>query len=206
MSHARIRGGQDLSAYPVAVLGVSVGQAYHEGEKLRAMVGIVNKRFKKCVIDLSDSLQRHNLDLPPDQAMATAVAAGDAWLARNSGVLGDLNVPHRIYRWNNWLEHATPILWQFEAMMTTDQAFNKSVMDDARAYAERHGKTDANSIANSMRFILEEAAVMVLQSRLLPHAKLYPSHEMPTLARIRSQEFAHAPRGLEKSIYCRVTL
>ena len=48
---------------PSCLLGVSVGQAYHEGEKFSAAIDLLNQTFSQCLILVCDSLQRHTLML-----------------------------------------------------------------------------------------------------------------------------------------------
>ena len=45
------------------ILHISVGQEYHEGEKLIATMDLINETFRSCTIMLCDTLQRHTLKL-----------------------------------------------------------------------------------------------------------------------------------------------
>ncbi|MEU5438526.1 tRNA-dependent cyclodipeptide synthase [Streptomyces sp. NPDC020719] len=89
-----------------AVLLVSVGQRYHEGDKLRATVELVNRSgFAHLTIAVADTLQRTNyLGISPEDAYAKALREGDEWLERNDKTLGQLSVPHEVLRWDEALE------------------------------------------------------------------------------------------------------
>ncbi|POX37959.1 tRNA-dependent cyclodipeptide synthase [Streptomyces sp. Ru73] len=88
-----------------AVLLVSVGQRYHEGDKLRATVDLVNRSgFGHLTIAVADTLQRTNyLDLSAEEGYVRALREGDEWLERNEKILGRLTVPHDVLRWGQAL-------------------------------------------------------------------------------------------------------
>ncbi|MFJ5595217.1 tRNA-dependent cyclodipeptide synthase [Streptomyces noursei] len=89
-----------------AILLVSVGQRYHEGDKLRATVELVNRsEFKQLTIAVADTLQRSNyIDASPEQAYARSLREGDEWLERNDKILGQLSVPNEVLRWDEALK------------------------------------------------------------------------------------------------------
>ncbi|MEV4436608.1 tRNA-dependent cyclodipeptide synthase [Streptomyces sp. NPDC049585] len=101
--------GEDAKQLPLhgrkAVLLISVGQRYHEGDKLQATVDLANRSgFGQVTIAVADTLQRTNYTgLPPEQAYAQALAAGDAWLARNAAILDRLTMSHPVLRWDQAL-------------------------------------------------------------------------------------------------------
>ncbi|MFJ8308907.1 MULTISPECIES: tRNA-dependent cyclodipeptide synthase [unclassified Streptomyces] len=89
-----------------AVLLVSVGQRYHEGDKLRATVELVNRSgFQELTIAVADTLQRSNyLDVSPEDAYTRALHQGDEWLERNEKILGQLSVANQVLRWDEALD------------------------------------------------------------------------------------------------------
>ncbi|MFD0319271.1 tRNA-dependent cyclodipeptide synthase [Streptomyces flavalbus] len=88
-----------------AVLLISVGQRYHEGDKLRATVELLNRTgFGQVTVAVADTLQRTNyLAHDPAEAHRRALREGDAWLERNSKTLGRLSVPNDVLRWDEAL-------------------------------------------------------------------------------------------------------
>jgi hypothetical protein len=66
---ARIRNPTGWMDKPYMCLSVSCGQDYHEGADFRAALAAVAASGKPIIVDLSDSLQAHNLvaagDRPP---------------------------------------------------------------------------------------------------------------------------------------------
>ncbi|MEV0643088.1 tRNA-dependent cyclodipeptide synthase [Streptomyces sp. NPDC050619] len=89
-----------------AILLISVGQRYHEGDKLRATVELLNRTgFGQVTVAVADTLQRTNyLAWDPVEAHRRALREGDAWLERNSKILGRLSVPNGVLRWDEALQ------------------------------------------------------------------------------------------------------
>ncbi|MEV0318077.1 tRNA-dependent cyclodipeptide synthase [Streptomyces sp. NPDC050658] len=88
-----------------AILLISVGQRYHEGDKLRATVELLNRTgFGQVTIAVADTLQRTNyLASDPADARRRALREGDEWLERNGKILGRLSVPNDVLRWDDAL-------------------------------------------------------------------------------------------------------
>jgi tRNA-dependent cyclodipeptide synthase len=102
--------GQYKKIYPHSscVLLISVGQQYHEGESLKAIVDAINSsQFKFCNVVMGDFIQRYTLqilkNISANQAEAQAILDGDAWLDRNRPTINTLSMPFRIFRWQEWL-------------------------------------------------------------------------------------------------------
>jgi tRNA-dependent cyclodipeptide synthase len=92
------------------ILLISIGQAYHEGEKLDAIIDLINRScFKKCFIMLGDSIQRFNLAVQNgyslEKAHILARSFGDEWLKRNQSIYEKLKMSYEIIRWDTWLNH-----------------------------------------------------------------------------------------------------
>src|SRR5688572_6281343 len=80
----KVKNGRGWHAYDVARLPISVGQSYHEGEKFKATLRWLQPRFKKIVICVNDTLQRHNFsNISDNEAFFKAEAAGREWIERN---------------------------------------------------------------------------------------------------------------------------
>ncbi len=67
------------------MLLISVGQIYHEGEKLSLVIDLINNKFKTCTIMLCDTLQRYNLmeDYNEKEAYQLTLRQGAEWLNIN---------------------------------------------------------------------------------------------------------------------------
>jgi tRNA-dependent cyclodipeptide synthase len=209
MTHARIRNPSTaLPSYKTAGLAISMsGHRYHETPYLEACVELINRRFESCFIDLTDRLYEHNFmaqGMAVDDAREQAIRLGDEWLSRNAEALKRFSIPVRVTRWAEWDGAAGEIGAECQRLYESDANFRNSVDQDAVAFVGRRERSPEER-RHSVNFILEECAVLTAQCRATPHAAIYPGREMSTLSRMRNLEFPDAPRGLERSVYCRVT-
>jgi tRNA-dependent cyclodipeptide synthase len=100
--------GKRLSATSY-VLPISVGQAYHEGEQLEAIIELINRRnFQKGRIVIASTLQRHTLGLlhqhlAKDEVRTFAHEKGVQWQKRNMSTLNKLNHFFDIVDWSSFL-------------------------------------------------------------------------------------------------------
>ncbi|MCB1320483.1 MAG: tRNA-dependent cyclodipeptide synthase [Rhodospirillales bacterium] len=101
----KVKSGAGWRAFDTARLQISVGQAYHEGEKFAATIDWVRDRFKKVIICVNDTLQRHNLrfehGMPESTALRLTQDHGMAWVARNMPVIETLK-DFEIHHWDSW--------------------------------------------------------------------------------------------------------
>lgn len=116
-----------------AIIGISVGQDYHEGQKLQAIIQAANQHYAKCIFVIGDSLQRFNYQISGMSALEAyekAREAGDLWLygktisstdTKNNTVLSpspfdqeekmggnleaikQLKIPYEVTRWDEWI-------------------------------------------------------------------------------------------------------
>lgn len=187
----RVKNGAGWRHYPRVRLMISVGQPYHEGGKLRAVVDWINRNpgITEVHVSVNDLLQRHNAiaeGATPEQATAASLLAGAHWMERNEGILAAMRPLRITTRWQDWTERA-----EFAEAHTAllryadrDPAFREAIEADARALAERkikRGESVANYavlVEHSRDYITEEVAVFALQSRDLPAAEVYPGSNL----------------------------
>lgn len=97
------KGGWSQFGTDACILGISIGQDYHEGDKFACLVDWAKNRFERVEIMVADSLQRHNFiyarDIDHDEAYTLSIKAGDEWLARQKDVIAGTD----IFRWNDFL-------------------------------------------------------------------------------------------------------
>ncbi len=93
------------------VLGVSLHNPNIAGDRLKYMIDWIaeKKNFKKCYIDLSDTLYRHNYmlvnSIPKMKQVKKAVDQGNKWLNRHQEIIDRLDIPVSILRWDQWLNN-----------------------------------------------------------------------------------------------------
>ena len=56
----KVKNGAGWNAFDTARLQISVGQPYHEGDKLAATADWVRHRFGRVIVCVNDTLQRFN--------------------------------------------------------------------------------------------------------------------------------------------------
>lgn len=187
----RVKNGSGWRAYPSVRLMISVGQPYHEGEKLEAVVDWINRNpvISTVHISVNDLLQRHNLvaiGLPLEKAAKISASEGSLWLARNMPILSEIKVKTFYTRWDEWLlnpEHKK-VYAELIAYKLQDAAFAEAIEADSHLLLNRRKKRNESIpdervfVHNSRQYILEELAVFSQQCRHLPAAEIYPGSNL----------------------------
>ncbi|GAA0390038.1 hypothetical protein Acor_46630 [Acrocarpospora corrugata] len=176
------QGGPDWRESEACHLLISVGQPYHEGEKLAAIVDWVNGRFRKCHVTVADTLYRHNLGaldgIGPELAHETAAQHGRAWARRNRPILVRLAMPVTLRRWDDWLTHpgypaARAAVDRFLTVEPRFAALVDEHVGQILARVRARG-TQVTSSAGFREFLVEELACMELFTGVLQAAEVYP--------------------------------
>ncbi len=191
--------------YPELCLSISVGKPAHEDTQLRAAVNFISKTGKPWIVDLSDTLQRHNLlGQPPDTAHAEARQRGDLWLERNHDIITTAPIAPTIIRWDHWL-HDQRFSATHDAIRQAaaqDAGFASAIAGDVAKFSARG---DGRHFAASIAFIWEECAALTLLGRDHACARVYPAQELQALQYLR----VHAPQitpGYDRTGYTRFAL
>ena len=155
------------------VVGISVGQLYHEFEKFEATINLINKSFKQCTIVVGDTLQRHNIaaryDVSLEKAYIMAKKAGDAWINRNTMFYQRLTIPYTITRWDYWLRSPHYFLTHEKINKFCDinpfyrRAFDLNIKTYLDRCRERGDKiTNEDQLKdNCLNYLKEECAVLI---------------------------------------------
>lgn len=182
----KVKNGAGWRAYDQARLQISVGQEYHEGEKLLATLQWAAERFEKVIICVNDTLQRHNFEFEgqtPAQAFATAEAAGRQWIERNFSLIS--RVPRReIIRWEEWRTDPAYAagLEIMNRLYDENRNFRTDVENEAESFWTRALKRDQAPAAerhddfkrHSTAYLLEECAVFQLMFARDRAVDIYP--------------------------------
>ncbi|MFL1013248.1 hypothetical protein [Flavisericum labens] len=196
----------------VCSLNISMNNANQTGDKLKAMIDWVNSNFDYCIINVSDSLQRHNLmskGLSKEEAYSRALALGDEWLNANQNTLEKLTISHEITRWDKWLNltKVKDLNSKLHKMYQTIKPFQSCVILDAERWVIRQGVNDNNeTFQNGIAFLLEEFAVhSYLAEREYKKgngimAQAYPAKQLSSEDFLRNR---YGRLGLEKSFFIR---
>ncbi|MFD7921339.1 tRNA-dependent cyclodipeptide synthase [Streptomyces sp. NPDC059740] len=153
-----------------AVLLVSVGQRYHEGDKLQATVDLVNRsRFGHVTVAVADTLQRTNYpQLAPEEAHRHALREGERWLERNDKILGRLAVPSDVLRWDDALQDpAYPALRaRVERAYREDPGYQEAVHATIGRFVDRRVARDpdtdvARAFDDCLAYLIEECPIIM---------------------------------------------
>ena len=187
----RVKNGAEWRRFARVRLMISVGQPYHEGEKLRAVVDWINRNpaIRDVQVSVNDLLQRHNhIAAGMDKQRASAVAAleGTAWIERNEAILADLHAPHSFTRWDDWLARPEfePTREAIVGFAKTDAGFSAALEADAHALSERKRKRGEDTagfdrlVEHSRAYVIEELAVFAIQAKSTPAAEVYPGSNL----------------------------
>ncbi|MBB70911.1 MAG: hypothetical protein CMF50_00750 [Legionellales bacterium] len=195
---------QDELRHALCVMPISVGQYYHEGDKLASTLRLLERRIARCHIVVCDSLQRHTLPIfYPDLNIDIASKSrklGHEWLMRNRELLRTLSIPYSISHWDDWLlsdeytkqRELVDLAYSqkgnmFRAINATVAAFLerniglKSMPNDSYLKMQEH----------CFEYVKEECSVMPLWISLNAQFEVYPGKR--TLGMAASyQEFVQA--------------
>lgn len=202
--HIRMRG-TSWHTHPLLCLSVSVGQSKHEGHELRAAIDWIGATGKPWIIDLSDTLQRHNLlGQPLPAAHAEMQRRGDQWLDCNADLLARALHAPEIVRWDRWLDD--PRFAETHAAVrraaATDAGFASAIAHDVEKFTARG---DGRQRAASIAFIWEECAALSLLGRDYNCCRIYPGHELQALQYLRAHA-AHITTGYDRIGYDRFSI
>ena len=183
------------AAFDAATLLVSVGQPYHEGDKLGATVDWASRHFKRLHILVADTLQRHN-------EAADWLTRGSAWIERNHLDWATCGREVTVSRWDEW--RAKPefssVLEEFRA--AAHGLLGAAIEQDAQAFvARRIASGAAASVERSRHYLLEELSAVTLHARAYPGARVYPGPELESFRTVASGLAAGAPTGLERQYH-----
>lgn len=157
------------------ILSISVGYKSFEGEKLKAFLELINKSFKTCLMQISDSLQRHTLkiiqDIDDKIAHEQANLLGENWLTQNQALLDLFTIPLEIKRWDEWLVHPrfSEYRSKIDALYEENASFAESFLKNAIEFVERTKKhypeksiDEQEALKLSLAYLKEECTVMCL--------------------------------------------
>lgn len=183
----KVKNGAGWRAYNIARLQISVGQAYHEGEKFLATLNWTDERFEKVIICVNDTLQRHNYEFAghtPEDAFKISEAAGRDWIERNYTRIKEELSNYEIIRWEQW--KADPAYEYGMDLMRRLYSDNNIIRQDVEKEVDSFWKRalkrgDAPPASrykefkeHSLSYLLEECAIFQLMFARDNAVDIYP--------------------------------
>lgn len=203
----RARGKWDWKSFDTVRLPISVGQLYHEGDKLEATADWARNNFEKRTIILGDAPQRYNLmfkhGYSEERAQETAVKAGSEWIERNQPYLNGI----RITRWDEWKESSSypAVRKQIQELYATNTDFHNALREAATdLWLRRYAKEpyDKNLFFSlSEEYLIEETSVFAVAYDTLGGISAYPGDFLKIWEKFIDAKGCDIPSGLSKA-YC----
>lgn len=160
--------------YSKCLFLISVGQHYHERNKLKAALKCMNKHFKEVIIVLGDTIQRYTHAAYQNKTDAEllyfAEGEGDKWLERNADIIKEsLTNPYKLFRWEHYRQHSK-ILHYFSmienAYQSLDPEYQIAFEKDTKDFLQRAGRGElslsSNSVELCLQYLKEECTCMCL--------------------------------------------
>lgn len=192
-----------------AILLVSVGQRYHEGDKLAATVDLINRSgISHVTVAVADTLQRTNFpDLSEEAAYDHALEQGDEWLSRNGEILGRLQPGHDILRWDEVLADGDyrGLRKLVEDEYHTNDEYRQAVDATIGKFLERLSARDGSAelekaFKNCLSYLIEECPIiMPLWASQGYDFVIYPQPMTSAMAKTR-EIFVH-PEHPDKCVW-----
>lgn len=205
----RARSKWDWRAFDKVRMEISVGQDYHEGEKLAASMDWARDNFKERFIILGDTTQRYNIMFThgADEKTAHAISKekGDAWLERNAQYLKGVTIT----RWDDWKElpKYIKVHQQVLDLYKDNLSFQQSVRQGCEEFWIRQSYPEAEKekfLDHSTIYLLEETAVFALAYNNLGGISAYPGNFLDMLQMFVDKSLGDFPKGLSKAHYIRL--
>ena len=157
----------------VCVLPISVGQRYHEGINLISTIDLINKsKFKKCVLVVADSLQRHTIkileNIEKGEAEKKSKNEGKKWVDRNSKIINKISLNFEIKFWDEWLKSDSYKLKKiiFEKNFLKSEFLKSEFFKTSKFYLDRLLKNNyikeinSEKLEFSLEYLKEECTIM----------------------------------------------
>ncbi|MFY0599295.1 MAG: hypothetical protein JXR03_06455 [Cyclobacteriaceae bacterium] len=204
--------GMSWQDFDTVRLEISVGQPYHEGEKLKSAIEWAVNRFDNLMVIVGDTIQRYTLkfenNLKELEAHRQSFVAGDLWLERNASTLKGLPV----IRWDDYrlndrfetvhdqvltLYHGNKE-WRAQVDNAIDDTWKRRQKTKAHIYTpERHDEY----LSNSLALLIEETATLALMYQDYPGISAYPGTFGQMWSMFIETDIPNAPQGL-KNAHC----
>ena len=213
----KVKNGAGWRFFKTARLQISVGQPYHEDEKMKATFEWVKHRFDKVIICVNDTLQRHNYcfgeGLTDKRATAKADTEGQNWILRHAEEIKQL--PNfEVWRWDNWrrrkdyqnqLQHAQKL---YRDQKDVHELLDANIKEFWERLCQRDPEMDQSCFEDfakhSRNYLIEEIAVFFLMFKEQKAVDIYPGSVL--LPCVLAQDYSDhaAPDYLGQRAFTRI--
>ena len=182
ISKYRIKAnGKGKQSKELAIVPISLSNPNHYNEMFEVILNWVTKEYNEIIINLADTLYRHNYLSPgisEEKAYNIALTKGDKWIENHSYLLKKYKIT-RLNRWDKWISHDNfkRNKLEIDALYNKDEIFRQAIDNEINIYlkrASRVNKFDEFSKEQSKRFLLEESAVYPIIAQKYDADRIYP--------------------------------
>lgn len=174
-----------ISGSSKCIIFFNLGIEEYSGEKLKALLSLINKNFNECTIILGDSLQRHNFPFFKEHSKESFEKAcnneGTEWLNQNFHYfIDELKIPFKIVRWNYFLNHEKypEFLKKIEELCQNNENYNSILAKTAEEYIDRQSSLASKNkeiYDACYKYLIEEAAAMCIWPEFQSEYEIYIS-------------------------------
>ena len=207
----KVKTGAGWSDFDTARLQISVGQQYHEGDKLKATFNWVGQRFDKVIICVNDTLQRFNYEMDgmsPEDAFNRSEAKGREWIERNIETIRGLP-NYTIHRWEDWRSkpeyqnNLDKVYDLYENNPSFRAALDQNI-SDFWSRQDRPAEEFERFQEISKHYLLEETAVFSMMFDNEEAADIYPGSILLPCTTFQGKHLDGAPQGLNMGHFTRI--
>ncbi len=199
---------ETLFSYDRCILGFSLDNKNLEGERLKAVIAWINRRFKHCLVLFGDSIYKHTLQIKNNvdetQALEKAILLGQRIFVENKPLFEDnANACQFEYIFAQQAQQFSDYdtynnnLW---TLFNENVDFNKGVREFATYFVTRcHAHSDKNMQLASTYLIEELAIFSCLAAKNWP-VVVYPG-TISIIEEIANGQYDALPKELTNQIY-----
>lgn len=204
--------------FNMARLQISVGQEYHENEKLLAAINWCKHRFDQVQICVNDTLQRFNMmfeyGISEEDAAIKSSRAGEEWTKKYIQLFS--TIPHlEIKKWNSWKSDNSYLEYrnQMEELYNSHSEFKEAIDKNIESIWQRRQTLDADKynesrklqfVDLSRKYLLEEITVFSIMFESNEAIDIYPGTTIFAATIFQNREVSCAPKGLGAGKFCRI--
>lgn len=196
-----------------AILWVSLRKGETMESKLSAIGSWIDKNYASWIIDIADTLDRHNLralyEMPEEEAERQAEQEGKNWYEQQADILSTFGHLKDVKSFNFWRSHEqfTPLVGQLYKLAADNVTYREALESDVNAYVRRkHAPNIGDHVLKRLQkfgrlYIMEETAAAVIAANTYAAHRFYPGEQLSSLALLRQGAIDGRTSGLWKEKY-----
>lgn len=207
----KIKKGSGKIINKSCIIPISLSNPNHYGKKFELILGWASQNYQEIIINIADSLYRHNYLTEKNNentAYKIAIKEGEKWITKHDKILQQYNIKE-IYRWDKWIndvefsKNAEIINHEYYHNKSFNEAINKTI----KVFSERDirkNKQNNFSKKQSLKFLLEEAAVYPIIGKQRKIDRVYPAQPQEWLKYLKTNSTGNIQLGMKNFNFIRL--